>query len=127
MEKKNEKIQKAIVKARIDLANKDYLASLCVDNLKKVFDISTDSLYPQSTDAGAFIKVRVNFIEVAVREAVERFKSPSKRKEIWLRYFKKEIENDPGRFYIYQFRGDKLIAQPGELPLDEVMKKKLSS
>lgn len=123
----SEKKKKAIVKARSDLAKRGYRVSECVDSLKEIFDLSTDSLFLQSQDAGSYIRIEVDFIEEAVLKAVKRFYSPSKKKEIWLRCFKKEIENDPGRFYIYQFSGKKLIMQSGELLLKEAVKKKLST
>ena len=123
----SEKKRKAIVKARSDLAMRGYLVSECVDSLKEIFDLSTDSLFLQSQDAGSYIRIEVDFIEEAVREAVKRFYSPSKKKEIWLRYFKKEIENDPGRFYVYQYSGRKLVVQPRELLLKDAVKKKLST
>lgn len=117
----SEKKRKAILKARSDLAKSGYLVSECVDSLKEIFDLSTDSLFLQSQDAGSYIRIEVSFIEEAALEAVKRFYSPSKKKEIWLRHFKSK--KDPGRFYVYQFSGKKLVMQSGELLLKEAVKK----
>lgn len=122
-----EKIHKAILKARSDLAKSGYLVSECVDSLKEIFDLSTDSLFLQSQDAGSYIKIQVDFIEESALEAVKKFYSPSKKKEIWLRRFKEKSKTDPGRFYVYQFSGKKRVMQSGELLLKEVLKKKLST
>ena len=119
----NEKKKKAILKARSELAKSGYLVSECVDSLKEIFDLSTDSLFPERKDAGAYIKIQVDFIEEAVLEAVKRFYSPNKKKEIWLRCFRKEVTTDPGRFYVYQFE-DEMISHPGDLLIDEVLEKK---
>lgn len=116
--------KKVIDRAIKTLERRKYRVFLATGSVKRVFDISTDSAYPLSTDAGALIKIQVAEIDPAALLAIEDFRSFERKKEIWLLYFFKDIENDPGRFFEYQFYGKELIGEPEGFPLEKMLKKK---
>jgi len=116
--------KKLLERARNELERRGYFVSECVGSLKKVFDISADSIYPQSTDAGSYIKIQVDEIDPAALLAIEDFRSFERKKEVWLLRFLKDKVNDPGRFLEYRFYEKELIAQPEGFPLEDMLKKK---
>ena len=116
--------KKLLERARSELERRGYHVSLCTGSLKRVFDITADSIYPQSTDTGSYIKIQVDAIDPAALLAIENFRSFERKKEVWLLRFLKDKVNDPGRFLEYRFYEKELIAQPEGFPLEDMLKKK---
>ena len=116
--------KKLLERATRILEQRKYHVFLSTGSVKRVFDIYADSIYPQSTDAGSYIKIQVDEIDPPALLAIENFRSFGRKKEIWLLHFLKDKVNDPGRFLEYDFFGKEVIGEPEGFPLEDMLRKK---